>query len=108
MATYAHRVDIDAAHISGAVRDLEHPLLQPRLIAVGRPRPLGVIAIESVVSLEESLHRRWMGAAGFMHDRDHLRLGKENSIGVTQSGRSGDELFARDDHPVDGEAGLLS
>src|SRR5260370_11718262 len=103
----AQRLDVHAFEIGRAIRHVEDPRLQPGREALRGARLLRVLAIETVVSLEMSLHRRRVRAARLVDDRDHLGLRKQNPIWIAQGDIDVDELLAGHDHLVRREPGLL-
>ena len=48
-----------------------------------------------------------MRAARLVHHRDHLRLGKQDPVGIAQRHVRIDELLAADDHAISSQPGLL-
>src|SRR5713226_10316854 len=103
----AQALDIDALQISSAVWNVEDPAFQPACEAVFAPRLLRVVAIERVVALEISLHRRRVRTAWLVNDRDDLRLRQQDPVWIAQDDVRGDELLARDDDLVSSQSGLL-
>src|SRR5258706_10773323 len=74
VARDANRLDVDHRHVRLAIGHVEHPALEPRLVALARSRFVGVGVIESMVALPEALHRRRMRSARLVYHSDHLRL----------------------------------
>src|SRR6266851_9124694 len=103
----AQALDIEALQIGRAVGHVQHPSLQPTRKAILGPRLLRIVAIERVVALEISLHRRRVRATGLMNDCDHLGLRKQYPIWIAEDDARIDELLAGDDHLVRSQPGLL-
>src|SRR5207247_7621451 len=60
-------LDVDAPHVVPAIADPQNPFLEPGIETFDRPRPLGVVAMERVVALEESLTGRRVSSNRIVH-----------------------------------------
>src|SRR5438046_3473327 len=90
------RIDFDHRHVRLAIGHVEHPALEPRLVALARSRFGRVGVVKRVVALPEALHRRGMRAARLVHDSDHLRLRQQDAVRIAQRHRWVHQLLARD------------
>src|SRR5438034_5569796 len=100
-------LDVDAPHVVPAIADPQNPFLEPGIETFDRPRPLGVVAMERVVALEESLHGRRVRSARLVHHGDDLGLRKQDPIRVAQGHARVDDLLAADDHALGREPRLF-
>src|SRR5947207_6250913 len=104
----ADGLDVDAPHVVPAIADPQNPFLEPRIETFDRPRPLGVVAMEGVVALEESLHGRRVRSSRLVHHGDDLGLRKQDPIRVAQGHARVDDLLAGDDHTLGSEPRLFA